>query len=340
MLFLRRVSPAILLFFLSPLVAEFVLGDLGFAEIGALFALAPLYGGGAILIREVVRRSRRGWPTFLLLALAYALLEEGLLTQSLFNPNYLHLRLIDYGFVPALGTGLPWAIFVLTIHVVWSLAVPIGLVEAAFHGRGSEPWLKIPGLIITAGLLGLGAWLVMHFSLGQTPFRASPLQIGICAFLILASVAVAFLGFPARRATSPEPTRAAVQPLIIAAVGFIGGSAFQLSHSLGEQHLPWPATTALLLFIIVCAVAFSAWAVRARNWTALHVWSAAFGGLLCYCWVGYTVDRALHGPGHALAHSVFVAVALGIAAWGGLRARRDGSSAQDAPQFAGDLAAA
>src|SRR5437588_4144985 len=98
---LYRIAPAILLFFLAPLVAEFVLGDLTFAQIGALFALAPLYGGGAILIREITRRSGRGWPTFLLLGLAYAFLEEALLTQSLFNPNYLHLRLIDYGFVHA-----------------------------------------------------------------------------------------------------------------------------------------------------------------------------------------------------------------------------------------------
>ena len=77
-----------------------------------------------------------------------------------------------------------------------------------------------------------------------------------------------------------------------------------------------------------------------RNPQPSKMISAAIGGLLCYCWVGYTVDRALHGPGHALAHSVFVAVALGIAAWAGLRARRDGSSAQGAPQFAGELAAA
>jgi hypothetical protein len=36
-----------------------------------LFALAPLTAGGALLIREVARRTNRGWPTMLLLALAF-----------------------------------------------------------------------------------------------------------------------------------------------------------------------------------------------------------------------------------------------------------------------------
>ena len=110
---ISRVAPALLLFFLSPLVAEFLLGDLNLAQLPALVALAPFYGGGAILIREILRRTGRSWPSFLFLGLAYALIEEGIADQSLFNPDYLHLRLLDYGWVPELGTSLPWAIYVL-----------------------------------------------------------------------------------------------------------------------------------------------------------------------------------------------------------------------------------
>src|SRR4051794_33631901 len=208
----RRISPAILLFFLAPLIAEFLLGDLTIGQLPALFALAPLYGGGAILIRELVRRTGRTWPTFLLLALAYALMEEALLTQSLFNPNYLHVRLIDYGFVPPLGTALPWAIFVLGIHICWSLAVPIGLVESLFCERRAEPWLKLPGLLIVLVLLSVGAALVLKFSLGQTPFRASPVEILISSLLVLIAVAAAFLAFPRRGAPPPPPRRPPAPP--------------------------------------------------------------------------------------------------------------------------------
>src|SRR3569623_1163228 len=136
---LRRAAPAFTLIFLSPLVAEFVLGDLNLAQLGALIALAPFYGGGAILIREVLRRSGRGWPSFLFLAFSYAVIEEGIVDQSLFNPDFLHLRLLDYGWVPALGTSPAWTVYVLGIHIAWSLAVPIGLTESFFADRGAEP---------------------------------------------------------------------------------------------------------------------------------------------------------------------------------------------------------
>ncbi len=336
MSFLRRVSPAFLLFLFAPLVAEFVLGDLTLGQLGALFALAPLYGGGAILIRELVCRTGGGWRAFLLLALAYALLEEGILTQSLFNPNYLHLRLIDYGFVPALGTAIPWAIFVLTIHVAWSLAVPIGIVDAAFASRRSEPWLKLPGLVGTCLLFGGGALLVLRFSLSQTPFRASPLQLSLCALLIIVCLAAAFL--PRERSRNLSSRSTALNPVILGAVSFALGSAFQLVNSLGKANLPWSATAGLLGAIIAAAVGFFAWVTSSKSWTSVESWSAATGGLLCYVWLGYTVDRSLHGPGHALGHSIFVAGALLVTAWAGLRAvRHDAVSKEptvDKPQAA------
>jgi hypothetical protein len=57
---LRRIAPAVGLFFLAPFVAEFLLGDLPITMLPALVLLAPMYGGGAPLIREVVRRRGLG----------------------------------------------------------------------------------------------------------------------------------------------------------------------------------------------------------------------------------------------------------------------------------------
>jgi hypothetical protein len=104
---LRQVAPALLLLVLSPLVAEFLLGDFTIRQLGYLVVFIPQYGGGALLVREVARRARRGWPTMILLALAYALIEEGFTTQTLFNPSYLGMRLLDYGYIRSLGTRSP-----------------------------------------------------------------------------------------------------------------------------------------------------------------------------------------------------------------------------------------
>jgi len=317
---LYRIAPAILLFFFAPLVAEFVLGDLTFAQIGAVIVLAPLYGGGAILIREIMCRTGRGWPTFLFLAFAYALLEEALLTQSLFNPDYLHLRLIDYGFVPALSTAIPWAVFVLTIHIVWSLAVPTAVIEAAFPARQRIPWLKLPGLLIVGLLFTAGALLTLRFSLSQTEFRASPVQMFTSALLVLGSVTIAFFAFPRRDKPAADSSRRPVHPAIVGAAVLAAGSVFLLTNSLGRGHLPWPATASLEVAIVAVSLAVFAWAKNHAPWTAVHSWAAGMGGVLCYAWLGYMVDRSLHGPGDALAHSVFVAAALVIVAWTGSRA--------------------
>ena len=74
-----------------------------------MLVLAPMYGGGALLIREVARRAGRGWPTMLLLAVAYGVLQPGLLDQSLFNPSYEGYDFQSAAHVPALGISAHWA---------------------------------------------------------------------------------------------------------------------------------------------------------------------------------------------------------------------------------------
>ena len=101
---LRRTAPAVGLFFLAPLVAEFLLGNLPITLLPALVLLAPLYGGGALLIREATRRAGRGVPTMLVLGVGYGLLEEGIATQSLFNPHYVGADLLSVGYVPWLAS--------------------------------------------------------------------------------------------------------------------------------------------------------------------------------------------------------------------------------------------
>ncbi|HEU4330104.1 MAG TPA: hypothetical protein VFR40_03245, partial [Lapillicoccus sp.] len=78
---------------------------------------------------------------------AFGVAEEGLLTQSLFDPDYLGLHKLAFGYLPTLGIGLPWTIFVLALHTIWSISAPIAIAEAAFPGRA--PWLgprRVAGL--------------------------------------------------------------------------------------------------------------------------------------------------------------------------------------------------
>ena len=86
--FRRSLRLALGLFLLAPLIGEFLLGNLPITWLGSLLVLAPLYGGGALLIREMARRFGLGWPSIILLGLAYAVIEEAFVTESLFNPHH------------------------------------------------------------------------------------------------------------------------------------------------------------------------------------------------------------------------------------------------------------
>lgn len=192
----RRIAPALLLVVIAPLVAEFLLGDFTVRSLPLLLVLGWQYGGGALLIREVARRMRRGWPTIVLLAIAYGLIEEAFTTQSLFNPNYVGKHLLDYGYIPALGTSMNWCVYVVGIHVVRSIGTPILIAEGVAANRRATPWLHRPGLALATGIFVFGCALTTFFTLMSDPFVASPGQLVASGVLVIALVTAAFVVKP------------------------------------------------------------------------------------------------------------------------------------------------
>jgi hypothetical protein len=47
-------------------------------------------------------------------------------------------------------------VYVLSLHVIWSICTPIALVECMFPDRRTVTWLRTPGLIIVAVVYVLG----------------------------------------------------------------------------------------------------------------------------------------------------------------------------------------
>ena len=313
---MRGVAAAVCLFFLTPLTAEYLLGDIPITNVGALVALAPMYGGGAILIRELVRRTNRGWASFILLALAYAALEEALIDQSLFNPHFMGLHLLDYGYLPSLGIALPWLIYVLSIHVIWSMAVPIGLTEALFPESEPKPWLGRIGLGVAVLLLIAGGIAVGLFQRHSDPFRNSPMQNAVSLILIALLVIAAFRIPRARPAHSPGAAPAS----LVGAVAFVLGWAVLLAYS-GCQSMgwPWPATALAQLIAGGLLVLFVRWATQARSWTPMTAWGAATGGMLVYAGYGYAIQHAFKHDSDMVPHSLLVLFFILLAIVAGLR---------------------
>src|SRR5262249_39245619 len=193
----RALPPSLLRSFRRPRSADLLFGNLRAWVIVLVLPLALMYGTGAVFIRELVRHTRRGWPSLILLATAYGFIEEGCVTQSLFNPNYVHLRLLDYGYVPTLGTGIPWLVFVVSLHVIWSISVPIGLTEALLVGRRDAPWFGEAGLRVTGFMFFAGSAFMAFVSYRQDPYMATPAQFAATAAIVAATTVAAFL-LPAR----------------------------------------------------------------------------------------------------------------------------------------------
>src|SRR5258708_6970059 len=136
-------SPALVLFFLSPFIAEFLTGatpPFGLLNPFLVLFFGFFYGSSAILIRELTLRWKKGIFTQLVLGFAFAILEEGIVTKVFFNPNRGDLSpLVNYGSYFGIHWG--FVLFLMLFHSVFSINIPILLVSLMFPEKRSKPWV-------------------------------------------------------------------------------------------------------------------------------------------------------------------------------------------------------
>jgi hypothetical protein len=313
----RNILAVITLFFVAPLVAEYLLGDLPLKLLTALIVLAPAYGGAAVLIRETARKAGRGWPTMLMLGAAYTLIGEGLVSQSLFNPDYMqkHWHLLYLAYIPALGIGAWWTLLMFNLHTFWSMGVSIALVEALFPAEAEAPWLGLAGDSVVALVFALGSAACFGVGFKQNHFVASHAQLLGAAVLSVLLVVFAFV-IPARR--SSMASGRVPSPWITGAVAFVLG--------MGVMNSPpkwgWAAVGAMLLIdavFLVLAALFS----RRTGWSALHVLSLAAGGALVYGIRAFSARPLVGGLlGMRISNTVFLAAAVWLIGLGSKRVIR------------------
>jgi hypothetical protein len=314
----RFIPAAVILFFVAPLVAEYLLGDFPVTFLSPLITLAPMYGGGALLIRELTRRTGRGWPTILLLGCAYCLIEEGYTTQTLFNPDAfgLHLHLLAPAWIPTLGIGAWWTLFMLNVHAFWSIGVSIALVEGLFPSRARTPWMGKIGFSVAGFLFVLGVYLSTAYTFHHDPFRASSAQFIVTGLICILFIAAAFLIPP------PSPQRshgAAPSPWLTSAATFLLGAAVFFA----PINLNWFAVAWILAADLVFLI--SLWALSRRSsWTVLHAFSIGAAGALFYALHAFMQNPIVPTTnGIALAsHVLFLVLALAVIAVAARRTQR------------------
>ncbi|HTZ23135.1 MAG TPA: hypothetical protein VMC83_03995 [Streptosporangiaceae bacterium] len=333
-----RAWPVVFLLLLAPLVAEVLWGTTTVTESAGYIAQIGLYGGGAVLIREVSCRWGGGWPSILLLGAAYGAIEEGLLEPTWFTPQ---LQAHPYGV--ALGVFWTYAAFNLGYHAVFSIAIPVFLTELAFPAWRGRPWLgrtgvRVVGAVYAVNAAGIGLlwYAYLQKSAFHVPARLHPAQQAATVALVIALIIMARHTARARTFTPTGPPPPAAGWLAVAAA--LGAAAwFGLLLASGSQRqlhwLPLPVPIA----IAAAEVGLAAWLLR--RWSArtdMHVLSACAGALVVQMAAGFGVT-GLTGPVNIIGKAILNVLAGCLLAWAAWRLQSRSAPLQPAATPHGGL---
>ncbi|MBM2614639.1 hypothetical protein JIG36_03600 [Actinoplanes sp. LDG1-06] len=318
------MAPVLALLALAPWTAECVWG--GFTVVDWPFVvviLAPMYGGAAVGIREIARRTGGGWPAIVLLAAAFGFVQAGLVDQSLFNPAFLDdtqfasdAAAARATWVPGLDFSAQQAFAYVGGHVALSICAPIAIVET--FGRRT-PWLGRRGLAVIAVLYVLGSLLIFRDSYENGHFLPSSAQLLFTMVVVIALVAAALIRRRPHIVRRRPPTESAAQmptestgrhletggwmphPLIVAVIA-------ALPHLSGDLAQGWAGLAIQVAVTGLVAVAVVRWS-RRDTWGRAHVLAGWGAGLVVSAAIAYLVPTyAVSTPAMALLSDVCISL--------------------------------
>ena len=274
---MKRIPPWLTLLVLGPLLGEVVSGHQPplelFNPLSVLLLMLP-YGFGALVCRELVIRWRKRWPSLLLLGIAYALYEEGIVVRSIFNPSWAELEALDkYSHV--LGVTWTYALILVHFHALVSIGASVILAEILHADQRGRSWLGRKGL--AACIIGLLLWLPAGWLM--TDFRPSMKLYFLCLAAI-AGLILAAWKFPTDLPAPKEKT--VPRPLFFLLLGFVNITVFFLTvYTLPEYWLPPLIASILGLVALDSATLWLLlrWSGNGGAWTDLHRLAWVAGGL-------------------------------------------------------------
>jgi hypothetical protein len=299
---MKRIAPGVVLLFLAPALGELVSGHqppLDFLNPLTFIVLCLPYGFGALLCRELAVRWKKGWPSLLLLALAYGLYEEGIVVRSIFDPHWGELEALAQRqhFV---GVNWVYTLGLLHFHVLISIGASVKLAEILCPTRRQDRWLSNAALI--GCVVGLVAWLPCGWLMTQ--YRPP------AAWHVGAYVAVTACVVVARYMPTPRlrPARDSVpRPIAFFLLGLANNAAFFMGAFATPKTGVLPAAGIFPLLLVLDGVTFVLvirWSGNARRWDDRHrlAWIAGLLGFLVLCgvladlegqWTGKSIVSAI-----------------------------------------------
>jgi len=273
-----RIPPALVLFFLSPTIGELLSGSappVEFFNPIIFLLLASLYGSGAILMRELTIRWRKGCASLLLLGAAYGIIEEGLMVKSFFDPNWPDLGFLGV-FGRWMGVNWVWAEMLTIYHAVFSIAIPVLLVELAYPSQRRVRWV---GNRTLSGFTALLTGVVLLGFFALTPYRPPLPQYLLIALLM---VLLIFLAWKFPSECGSRGSKRLLAPAYFWAAGFLGSLGFFFVFWAVPFLLPLPSVVILLGALLV--LGFLTF-LKGFNWNEdcdMHRFALVSGGLTLF----------------------------------------------------------
>lgn len=310
----RRVLPLLSVFLGAPITAEYLYAYLTFTgdlwtSLLTLFFFAPLYGGAALLIREVAVRFGLGWVGILLLAGAFGLAMPGVIDLALFGEDRADVAFWSELREPTLVPGLGFSVFPALSwtlgHVMMSVGAPLAVLYALAPAHRGRPLLGKVGLPLTIAAAALIV-VAVHQD-GQQTYGYAPSFAQVAAVLavvaVIASLAWTRIGSPLPAV--PTGRRVPAAAVVLGAVVVKGSTDLLPPNWVG---------TVVLLVIVGMSAAILHWCARHCRWGAREIGLVGAGLVLAGVLSGFAspIPEGVTAAGKFAHSGVLLILAVGL----------------------------
>lgn len=296
----RRWPAVLTLAIAAPLIAEISLGSLPVSKAWMLLFFGSIYSAAALLIREAVRCRHLGVGSMLALGLAFGLVEEGLALGSMTSTTLYPVA--DWA-PRLLGFNTAYSVWVPPYHAVFSIVVPVAIVDLIFPRLKAEPYLRTRGIVAWAIALVLGLGVIRLALIWMDPKHVNSAP----HLIVVAALAIGLIigGLSSHRVVRLD--RPVPRPWLLVVLGAVSVAGYfallwRLPGAPHSAYLPdrlaWLVPVLALVLLAAASIICRRWS-SSTHWSATHTAALVAGALPAHSLLGLiaipmgTLDRGL-----------------------------------------------